>query len=76
MHKGILVNFFGDTFLSSFSTSSEKFSKFDTSNVTFFQVKVLGKNIKGNMLVKYFTKVAARFGFTRLRVIKRINIAH
>ena len=59
--------------MSSFSTSSAKFSKFDAGKVLLFQIKVFGRNIKETMLARYFIKVTARPGFTWLRVIRRKN---
>ena len=63
-------------FLSSFTNSSGKFSKFDANNAILFQVQVFGKNIKEITLASYFTKVTARPSLTRLRVIKQINRVH
>ena len=50
-------------FISSFSTSSTKFSEFDAGNVILFQVKIFGRNIKETMLARYFIKVTARPSF-------------
>ena len=73
--KGILVIFFEILFISSFFTSSAKFSEFDAKNVILFQVKVYGRNIKGTNLAKNFIKVTLKFhkSFTRLRVIRQKN---
>ena len=62
--------------MSSFATSSERFSQFDARKVTLFQFKDFGRNIKETMLARYFIKVTACPSFTRLRVIKRINRVH
>ena len=59
--------------MSSFATSSERFSQFDARNMTLFQFKDFGRNIKETMLARYFIKVTARPSFTPLRVIERIN---
>ena len=59
--------------MSSISTSSAKFSEFDTGNMILFQINVFGKE---TMLAKYFIKVAARSSFTRLRVIREIHGNH
>ena len=58
--------------MSSFSTSSAKFSEFDAWNMILFQIKVFGRNIKMTTLAKYFIKVTAWPGFTLLRDIRRI----
>ena len=63
-------------FLSSFTISSGKFSKFDASNAILFQVKVFGKIIKETTLASNYTKVISRPSFTRLGVIKQINKVH
>ena len=73
IEKGILVNFFGDLFVSSFTTSSTRFSKFGIHNLIFFQIKVFGRNITDTSLARYFIKVTARPSFIQLRVIRRIN---
>ena len=62
--------------VSSFITSSARFSKFDGQSVILFQIKVFGKNIKENTLARYFIKVTPSPSFTRLRVIKQINTVH
>ena len=59
--------------LSSFTTSSARYSEFDARNVILFQFKVFDRNIKETMLARYFIKVTARPSFMRLRVIKRTN---
>ena len=59
--------------MSSFSTSSAKFSEFDAGNMILFQIKVL---IKETTLARYFIKVTARRNFKRLRVIRCINGIH
>ena len=53
-------------FISSFSTSSAKFSEFNAENMILFQIKVFGRNIKVTTKIK----VTARPSFTRLRVIR------
>ena len=63
-------------FLGSFTTSSEKFTKFDANNAILFQIKIFGKNIKETTLASYITKVTARPSFTQFRVIKQINRVH
>ena len=50
-----------------------KFSKFDTGNAILFQIKVFGRSIKETTVAKYFIKVTGHPGFTRLRVIRRVN---
>ena len=62
--------------MSSFSTSSAKFSKFDGGGVTLFQVKDFGWNIEETTLVSYFIKVTTGPSFTPLRVIRQINRVH
>ena len=61
-------------FISSISTSSATFSKFDALNVILFQIKVFGRDIKETTLAKYFIKVTVCPSFTRLRVIRRIYL--
>ena len=63
-------------FVSSFTASSARFSKFDSRKKILFQINVFGRNIKETTLAKYFIKVTARPSFTRLRVIRRINRVH
>ena len=46
--------------MSSFSTSSAKFSKFDAGNMILFQIKVFGTNIKEMTPARYFIKITAR----------------
>ena len=41
-------------FVSSFTTSSASFGKFDIQNVILFQIKVFGRNIKETTLAKFF----------------------
>ena len=53
-------------FISSFSTSSARFSGFDTENMILFQIKVFGRNIKVTTKIK----VTVRPSFTRLSVIR------
>ena len=74
--KEILINFLEILYISSFFTSSAKFSKFDAGNVILFQIKVFGRNIKETTPERYLTKLTARPTFTRLRVIRRINRIH
>ena len=62
-------------FISSFFTSSVKFSEFDAGNVILFQIKVFSRNIKETMLW-YFIKVNARPSFTPLRIIRQIKEIH
>ena len=61
-------------FVSSFTTSSARFSVFDIQNVALFQTKVFGRNIKETTLARYFIKVTVRPSFTRSRVTMQINI--
>ena len=63
-------------FVTSFTTSSARFSVFDIQNVILFQTKVFGRNIKETTttLARYFIKVTVRPSFTRFRVTRRINI--
>ena len=69
--------FFEILFVSSFTTSSARFSKFDGRSVILFQlIIVFVRNIKKNTLAKYFIKVTALPSFTLLRVIRRINIKY
>ena len=60
-------------FISSLTTSSARFRKFDDGNVTSFQIKVFGRIVKETTLARYFIKVTARPYFTRLGVIRRIT---
>ena len=76
IEKEILVFFLEILFISSFTTSSARFSEFDAGNDILFQIKVLARNIKETMLANYFIKVTPWPSFTRLRVIKRINRVH
>ena len=69
MKKGILVIFLEILFVSSFTTSSARFSKFDRRNVMLFQIKAFGRNIKETTSARYFIKATARTSFTRLGVI-------
>ena len=46
--------------MSSCSTSSAKFSKFDAENIILFQIQVFGTNIKEITLARYFIKVTSR----------------
>ena len=74
--KGILVNVFKMLFVSWFTTSSARFSEFDSWKVIIFQVIVFGRNTKDTTLVKHFSKVNVRPCVTRLRVTKQKNIVH
>ena len=60
-------------FVSSFNTSSERFSKFDIRNVVLLKIKVSPTNIKETTLAIYFIKLTVHLRFTQLRVIRRIN---
>ena len=62
--------------MSSFTTSSARFSKFDAGNVILFQIKVFSRNIRETTLATYVIKVTVRPSFTRLSVIRRINRVH
>ena len=44
-------------FLSSFTTSSGKFNKFDARDAILFQIQIFAKKIEKIMLPSYFTKV-------------------
>ena len=46
--------------MSSCSTSSAKFSKFDAEKIILFQIQVFGTNIKEITLARYFIKVTSR----------------
>ena len=70
--RGILVILF----IGSFTTSSARFSEFDTGNIILFQIKVFARNIKETTLARYFIKVNARHSFTRLKVIRGKNRVH
>ena len=59
-------NYVVTNYVSSFSTNSARFSKFDSRNVILFQIKVSGRNIKETSLVRYFIKVTAHLSFTPL----------
>ena len=79
MEKGILAIFFfffEILFISSFFTSSARFSKFDVGNVILFQIKAFGRNFKETALATSFIKVTAHPSFTRFRVVRRINWVH
>ena len=52
-------------FVSSFTTSSERFSESDSRNVILFQNKVFGRNIKETTLARCFIKVTADPSFTQ-----------
>ena len=54
------LNFLETLFISSFSSSSSKFSNFDAGNVILFQIKIFGSNIKETAAVRFFIKVTAR----------------
>ena len=62
--------------MSSFFTSSAKFSEFDAGNVILFQIKVFSRNMKETTLARFFKKVTARTNFKQLGVIRRINRIH
>ena len=74
--KGTLVNFLEILFISPFTTSSARFTEYDTRNVVSSQIKVSGRNIKETTLAKYFIKVTASLSFTRLRITREINTVH
>ena len=69
IEKKILVIFLEIVFISSFTTSSARFSEFDAGNVVLSRINLLARNIKEIALANYFIKVTARPSFTRLRVI-------
>ena len=54
------------SFISSFTTSSTKFSKFDAENKILGQINVSCRNIKENTLARYFIKITAHPRFTQL----------
>ena len=60
-------------FVGTFTTSSTRFTKFDSQRVILFQIKVFGRIIKQTTLARYLIKVTVRPSFTQLRVIRRIN---
>ena len=62
--------------MSSFSTSSAKFRKFDDGNVILFQIKVFVRIVKETKLARHFIKVTVCPSFTQLRVIRQINEIH
>ena len=62
--------------ISSFTTSCTRFSEFDSRKVILLQIKIFGRNIKENILARYFSKITLRPNFTQLRVIRQINRAH
>ena len=74
--KGILVNFLEILLVSSFTTSSARFTECDSKNVIFFQIKVFDRNIKETTLARYFIRLTARPSFMRLRAIRGINRVH
>ena len=76
IEKGILVNFFRDTLITSFATSSARISQFDARDVILLQFKVFDRYIKETTEASYFTKVTSHPSFTRLRFIGRINRIH
>ena len=45
--------------VSLFTTSSARFSEFDSRKIILFQIKVFGRNIKKTKLAKYFIKLTA-----------------
>ena len=66
--KGILVQFLEILFVRLFTTSSARFSEFDSQNVILFQIKVFGRNIK-DYASEIFHKSNWLPSFTRLSVI-------
>ena len=62
--------------MASFTTSSARFSLFDTRDVILFQIKTFGRNMTETTLARYYIKVTTRSSFTRLRVIRNINGIH
>ena len=69
------MNFLEILFVSSFTTSSARFSEFDSqnvikkkqkqkTNVILFQIKVFGRNIKEATVARFFIKVTALPIFT------------
>ena len=63
-------------FIILFTTSSARFSEFNNGNVILFEIKASGRNVKETTVARYFIKVAARPGFTQLRVMMGINRVH
>ena len=57
-------------FISSFTTSCARFTKFYPRNVILFQIKVKATNIKETTLARHFMKVTSGPSFRRLRVTK------
>ena len=68
--KGILVNFLEILLVSSFTTSSARFTECDSKNVIFFQIKVFDRNVKETTLARYFIRLTARPSFMRLRAFR------
>ena len=62
-------------FVSSFTASSARLSKFDSRSMILVLINVFGRNSKEITLARYFIKVAWP-SFTGLRVIRRINRVH
>ena len=67
---GVFFRNIGKLIMSSFFTSSAKFSEFDAGNVILFQIKVFGRNMKETTLARFFKKVTARTSFTQLGYIR------
>ena len=61
-------------FVSSFTTSSARFSKFDSGNMILLETKVFSRNIIETALVTYFIKVISHPCFTWLRVKNRVQL--
>ena len=62
IEKGTLaIFFFQILFVSSFTTSSASFGKFDIQNVILFQIKVFGRNIKETTLARFFAYIIFAF---------------
>ena len=59
--------------MSTFTTSCARLVT-HARNVILLQLKVNTRNIKETALARYFIKVTARTSFTRLRVIRPINM--
>ena len=76
MKKEILANFLEILFVRLFTTSSVRFSKFDSRSVILFQINVFGGNIKETTLARCFIKVTVHPSLVRLRAIRRIKRVH
>ena len=72
----MLMTFFRILFISSFTTNSSRFSKFDSRDAILFRVKVFGRNIKETTLAWFFIQLTVLPSFAQLRVIRIIIRVH